>query len=156
MADKTADLIEFLGTTLEGITTGNGFNNTVVAVTYGFTTYNSNNFKTSEYPRIHIIANQIQIPNFSTKVCSETKVSIKVVGYLRKESDVETSLETYKATLGFSQDIRKGIRNFLANMPNDIDGDLIDNSIGQEIGFPMTLLTCETEFGIIFEDDLNS
>lgn len=156
MADKTSTLIAFLGGVMADISIANGYNNDVVEVTYGVTTYNANNFASAKYPRIHIIANQISIPDFSTKVNSQTEVNIKIDAYLRKGNDLETSLETYQASLGWSQDIRRALTTYFKTEPNSIDSDLKDNRIEQEIGFPMTLLTCSTEFGVIFEEDLIS
>lgn len=156
MSDKTGELIEFLGTVMEGIKKANGYNNDVVEVTYGFTTYNANNFATAKYPRIHIIANQISISDFSTKVNSMTQVQIKIDAYLRKDEEIETSLASYLETLAWSQDIRRALTKFFLTEPNSIDSDLIDERIDQDIGFPMTLLTCSTEFGVTFTEDLTS
>lgn len=150
--DKTGELVAYLGSILENVNTGNGYFNDIQVVDYGITSYDNNTFDTSDYPRVQIICNDISIPTFSTKVASETEVEIKINAYLRKPSDIETSLESYQNSTAWAWDIRKAVKEFLAGMPLDIDGDLVDNQISQSIGFPMTLLTVETAFSIIFEE----
>ena len=151
MADKSADLAENLGSILEQIKKSNGFFNDVVAVDFGITNYDSNSFSSDQYPRINIIFNNIGIPEFTTTAAKVT-VEVKIDAYLRKKNDTESGLESYKESLHWGYDLRKGISNWLKQIPEEIDGDLIDNQIGQTIGFPMNLLTCSTEFGIIFEE----
>jgi hypothetical protein len=150
--DKQALLVENLGQICADISPANGYFNEVVAVDYGVTGYNNNDFASDQYPRIQIIVNNASIDTFSTKVASEVQLQITINAYLRKNFDVETDLESYKLTSSWSWDIRKAIKDWLAQMPSNIDGDLIDNQVQQTIGFPMNLLTCTTEFGIIFEE----
>lgn len=151
--DKLSDAIASLGTSLESILVSNGYFNDIVAVSYGVTEYDYNSNKTAEYPRIHIIANNVSLPNFTTTE-SVTSVPIKVVGYLRKPKDIETGLDSYQKSLNFSWDIRKGIGQWLKDQDITIDADLEDNTIDQTIGFPGTLLTINTEFSIIFNECL--
>lgn len=150
--DKTALLVQNLGEICSQISTANGFFNDVQEVDFGVTSYDNNTFESDKYPRIQIICNTISIPTFSTKVASEVQVDVTINGYLRKKCDIETSLESYQESVNWSWDLRKAVKDWLEQMPSNIDGDLIDNQINQTIGFPMNLLTSTTEFGIIFEE----
>jgi len=151
MPDKVAMLIENIGLVLGEIKKSNGFFNDVKKIDYGVTSYDNNSFSNEEYPRIQIICNNISIPEFTT-TDSKVQVELTINGYLRKKKDVETDLGSYQESVNWSNDLRKGVANWLKQIPEEIDGDLIDNQIQQTIGFPLTLLTCTTEFGIIFEE----
>lgn len=151
--DKAAEAIEFLGSKMAEISTANDYFTTIQEVSYGVVAYDYNKYESAKYPRVHIIANNVGIPNFTTTE-SQTELPVKVVGYLRKNSDLETGLASYKETLNFSQDLRKAVAKFLKEMPLDIDADLENSSIQQTIGFPGTLLTIEMEFSIIFNECL--
>lgn len=151
MPDKAALLVANLGLILKTIQKSNGFFNNVVDVDYGVTNYDPNSYATDQYPRIEIIFNNIGVPDYTT-TSSQVEIPITVNAYLRKKKDIETSLESYTESLNWTHDIRRGLSDWLKQMPEEIDGDLVDSQIQQTIGFPMTLLTCTSEFGIIFNE----
>lgn len=151
MPDKIAMLVENLGLILGEIQKSNSFFNDVKKIDYGVTSYDNNSFSNEEYPRIQIICNNVSIPEFTT-TSSKVQVEVTINGYLRKKKDIETDLGSYQESVNWSNDLRKGVANWLKQIPEEIDGDLIDNQIQQTIGFPLTLLTCTTEFGIIFDE----
>lgn len=151
MSDKIALIVADLGAIMASVTIANGYNNDVIEVDYGVTNYDQNTFEDISYPRVNIICNNVTVPDYST-TASRVQVEVKISGYLRKEKDIETDLASYQESLGWANDMRKAIDTWLKQIPEAIDCDLIDNQINQTIGFPMTLLTCSNEFGLIFDE----
>jgi len=156
-SDKAGQLIQQLGSYYQGISTANGYFNTVVpdGIVYGEESFFEKGGANDEYPKVKIISNQTIIPEFSTKSCSKTHIEITVHGYLRKVNNREDGLTTYQETLAWAKDLKDAFREYLNDQDGgDVDADLLDSELQQQIGFGMKTITVSHSFTLSYDEKL--
>ena len=156
--DKAAELIAELGVELQLINGTGAFYNTIVAdgIDYGIETFNPlGDTPTTGYPRVDLIANDINVTDFSTNSCARTEIEITINAYLWKGASLETGLSTYQDSMHFCKDLRTAFRNYLNKQSeSDVDADLYTNSITQSIAYVQDFSISSLHATLIFDEKL--
>ena len=98
-------ILENIHTTLEGITTANGYSVTVRLVTRKFFQYD----QAPEYPCLLVIPEESRYNHLATTELYEGELRFSILGYIKKLGDVNQSWDVSTAVADLAADVMKAL-----------------------------------------------